>query len=55
MIIEISTDGNWLMGIRKDTISSKIFIRFMVNLDRLIFDNHKLGYNEALITLENYH
>ena len=48
MIIGIFSDGNWLMGIWKDTISSKIFVRFMVNLDRLICDNHKLEYNEVL-------
>ena len=39
------------MEIKKDTISSKIFVRFMVNLNRLNCDNHKLRYNEVLINL----
>ena len=53
MMLEISSDGNWLMGVKKDTINSNVFARFMVNFDRLICDNHKLGYNDVLITLGN--
>ena len=42
MIIEISSGGNLLMKIRKDFISSNIFVRQKENLDILIFDNYKL-------------
>ena len=43
------------MGIRKDTISSIVFVRIMANLDKWIYDNHKLGYIEVWIKLDNYH
>ena len=39
---------------RKDTINSNVFVRFIVNLDKWICDNHKFEYNEVLITLAYY-
>ena len=32
-------------------ISSNVFVQFIVDLDKFIYDNHKLGYNEVLIYL----
>ena len=53
VILAVSSDGKWLMGVKRNTINSDVFIQFMTNLDKWIHDNHKFGYNEVLITLDN--
>ena len=54
IILGNSSGGNWLMGVRKETINSNVFVRFMSKLDKWISDNHKFGYNEVLNTLDYY-
>ena len=33
MILTISSEGNWLMRIKRDTINSDMFIQLIINLE----------------------
>ena len=43
MILAVTSQGNWLMGAKRDTISSDSFIQFLVNLEKWVKDNDKFG------------
>ena len=43
MILAVTSQGNWLMGAKRDTISSNVFIQFIVNLEKWVKDNNKFG------------
>ena len=53
MILAVSFDENWLMGIKRNTINSNSFVQFIANLEKWVNDNNRFGYIDILITLDN--